>query len=110
MSFQRWCAVVVLASLALLLFRGVAQAQAKESYPIFSVERASVAAGVNSQWLQSPSGSSVVGKKQEWNAGVYAAYQVIPHASLVGSVEYGLDSKQIQAKAGVRIRLWRGDK
>lgn len=96
-------ALVALSSLAV----------AEETYPLLSAARVSIASGAHYEWRTTPfapSSESLKGRHGEWAAGVFAAYNLTPHASLIGSTVLGIDSKQFRHTLGVRIRLWNGDK
>lgn len=80
--------------------------------PLISKERISVASGLNYEWRTTPMARSeaICGRHAEWVVGVFSAYNLTPHSSLVASTSLGLDSRQFRHSVGVRIRLFRGDK
>jgi hypothetical protein len=81
--------------------------------PLFSAKRASLATGAQYEWRTTPLANNsepLLGRHAEWAAGVFGAYNLTPHASLVGSTTIGIDSKQFRHTLGLRIRIWRGDK
>lgn len=90
-------------------------AYAANDYPLVSANRLAVGAGVNREWTPNADASAI---RQEFTAGVYAAYaltasqseQRIPRLSLVGSSIYGFDSKASRWSLGVRVTLWDGGK
>jgi hypothetical protein len=104
---------VIAFAVALLLTASVchAQAQGPQKAPLFSKSRASLATGLNYRWNTTPlSGASepILGRHAEWEAGVFGAYTVTPHASLVAATTLGLNSRQFRHTLGVRIRIWTG--
>lgn len=68
--------------------------------PILSMRRVSFAAGVDHKWY--------VDEKRGWQAGVFGAYNLVPHASIVASSVYDFNAKGLEHKIGLRIRIWRG--
>lgn len=79
--------------------------------PVLSASRLSVATGLNYEWRTTPLANNsepMTGRHAEWSAGVYGAYNLTPHSSLVASTTLGLDSRQFRHSFGVRFRLWRG--
>lgn len=108
-------AYIVAALVVLFVLATGAKAQTADSlakYPLISPARLSLAAGGQYEWRTTPLGSSepVQGRHGEWAAGLFAAYNVTPHSSLVASTTLGLDSRQFRHTLGVRIRIWRGTK
>lgn len=71
--------------------------------PILSMKRVSLATGANFKWYDTEA-------RKAWNVGVYGAYNLTPHLSLVGSAEKGLDRAGVEGKVGVRIRIFQGAK
>ena len=45
---------------------------------------------------------------QELAGGVYGAYNVIPHASIVASSIYDFRYEYLEHRVGIRIRIWQG--
>jgi len=79
--------------------------------PILSASRLSVASGLNYEWRTTPLANNsepLLGRHAEWSAGIYGAYNLTPHSSLVASTTLGLDSRQFRHSIGLRLRLWRG--
>jgi hypothetical protein len=91
--------VKVLLAAALLLLAATAHAA---DAPILSMKRVSFAAGADHKWYAD-------GNKG-YQAGVFGAYNVIPHASLVGSSVYDFNAKGLEHKVGIRIRIFQGAK
>lgn len=95
--------------LVLMVLPVIAQAA---DQPLMSLARLSTAAGVNHVWNESNDTTVLAAFPNEFSLGLYAAYNLtsspMPHLSLTGSTEYGLDSKLISAKVGLRMRLWQG--
>ena len=77
-------------------------AVAAETAPLLSLKRVSLAAGVNHRW--EPEG------RTQFLTGVYAAYNVTPHLSLVGSTAYLHTAERLEHNVGIRIRIWQGSK
>ena len=85
-------------------------AQTKDA-PLLSASRLSLATGAQYRWNTTPlSGASepIQGRHAEWEAGVFGAYTVTPHASLVASTTLGLNSRQFRHTLGFRFRIWQG--
>lgn len=79
--------------------------------PLLSASRLSLATGAQYRWNTTPlSGASepILGRHAEWEAGVFGAYTVTPHASLVASTTLGLNSRQFRHTLGFRFRIWQG--
>ena len=70
--------------------------------PILSMKRVSIAAGADHKWYTDGS--------KGYQAGLFGAYNVVPHASLVASSLYDFNAKGLEHKVGVRIRLFQGSK
>lgn len=110
---------VSLAVFALNILASSAMAQAwspnaaqavSEPKPLLSIERLSLGAGVNYAFFSAPLESSarIPEFEKEFEVGVFAAYNLIPHLSLVGSSVYGLDNKLFRSSVGLRVRLFQG--
>lgn len=85
-------------------------AVAAEDQPLLALDRLTFAGGVNYVWRGDVIGDGVaVVKPSEWEAGLYASYNLTPKLSLPFSALVGLDSKQPEYRAGVRIRFGRGE-
>ena len=102
---------LLLSLFALAVVSTAAHAQA-EPKPLLSAERLSIGAGVNYAFYSAPLESSarLPDFKKEWEAGVFAAYNLTPHLSAVGSSVYGLDNKQFRTSLGLRVRIFQGGK
>jgi hypothetical protein len=68
--------------------------------PILSMKRVSFATGADHKWYADGA--------RGWQAGVFGAYNVTPHASLVGSSVYDLNAKGLEHRVGIRIRIFQG--
>jgi len=77
-----------------------APAHAAEDAPILSMRRVSLATGVDHKWYEDGA--------KGFQVGVFGAYNVIPHASLVASSVYDLNGKGLEHKVGIRIRIFQG--
>jgi len=101
----------ILAVLAALCIASVAHA-ADEPRPLLSAERLSLAVGANYAFFSAPLESSarLPEFKKEFEAGLFAAYNLTPHLSAVGSSVYGLDNKQFRTSVGLRVRIFQGGK
>lgn len=103
---------VIVSALLLSLAASVSHAQAPApTAPLFSTARISLATGAQYEWRTTPLANNsepLLGRHAEWAAGVFAAYNLTPHASLVGSTTLGIDSRQFRHTLGVRIRIWQG--
>lgn len=102
---------LLLSLFALAVVSSVAHAQA-EPKPLLSAERLSLAVGANYAFFTAPleSSSRLPEFKKEFEAGVFAAYNLTPHLSAVGSSVYGLDNKQFRTSLGLRVRIFQGGK
>ena len=111
---KRIVLTVLAALFAIVALSRLAIAQVpQEKYPLFSKERVSLATGAQYAWRTTPLANNsepLQGRHSEWEAGVFGAYNLTPHASLVGSTTIGIDSKQFRHTLGLRIRIWRGDR
>ena len=97
--------------LSLVASASLAQAPAPTVAPLFSAQRISLATGASYEWRTTPLANNsepLTGRHSEWAAGVFAAYNLTPHSSLVGSTTLGLDSKQFRHTLGFRVRIWQG--
>jgi hypothetical protein len=90
----------LIASLALALFS--APAFAAEAAPLLSMKRVSFATGIDHRWQPE--------RQVSWAAGLYGAYNLTPHASIVGSTLYDLKAERLEHRVGVRIRIFQGSK
>ena len=101
---------VIAFAILLSLTASASFAQTKEA-PLLSASRLTLATGANYRWNTTPlSGASepILGRHAEWEAGVFGAYSVTPHFSLVGATTLGLNSRQFRHTLGVRFRIWQG--
>jgi len=90
-------ALLILGALALIL---MAQPVRAEDAPILSMRRVSFATGADHQWYHDGA--------KNWQVGVYGAYNVIPHASIVASSIYDFRYEYLEHRVGIRIRIWQG--
>lgn len=99
---------IVLTALAMLALASCAHAASVE--PILSQRRLSIAAGANYAAFSKlgASAADIPAFKKEWEAGLYAAYNLTPRLSLVGSSVLGLDNHLVRSSIGLRVRLFRG--
>lgn len=77
-------------------------------YPIFSIQRVHLGAGANYEWCASQGDEPLPAFDKEWTAGLYAAYNMTPQLSLVGSGVYSLDTKFLRTSVGLRVRIFQG--
>lgn len=79
--------------------------------PLLSFDRLTFAGGLNYKWIAAPTAESapVPAFGKEWEAGLYAAYNLTPHLSLAGSAVYGFDNKQVEERIGLRVRFGKGE-
>ena len=75
-------------------------AKAAEDAPILSMRRVSFATGVDHKWHHDG--------VRNWQAGVFGAYNISPHLSLVGSSVYDWRHQYLEHKVGIRIRIFTG--
>lgn len=88
---------------ALLLFALPAQSQTTN--PWYSTDNLSIAAGANYQWWGTTQGAEQISPQKEWLLGLYSSWTMTEHVDAVFNVEYGVDSKQVPLKLGVRYVL-----
>lgn len=100
----------VFAVLLVCTLAATASAQGSEDKPLATLDRVSVAAGLNYMWYSAPFDTSdpVPAFSRGFEVGVYGAYNLTPHLSLTGSVSYMLDNKQLEQRLGLRFRLYQG--
>lgn len=96
---------IVLAAVFLTVAAAVAQAEDK---PLFSLDRASLAVGMDYAWYQAAGDEPVPTFSKAWEPGLFGAYVLTPHLTLTGSGRYDLDNKLVRWKVGVRAVIWRG--
>lgn len=97
---------------ACLLFLNCAPAKAEDA-PLFSAKRVSLAGGLNYEWRTTPlknNSEPILERHGEWTTGLYGAYNLTPHSSLVASSVLGFDSRQLRHTVGLRIRFFQGVK
>ena len=116
----RFLSAVLLTAIGCMFLGSMALAQTpapKESYPLLSKERASVAAIFGREFTTGTASASPISIRAEWKAGVAAAYNIIspsalsphlPHISLNGRAVVGLESKQISPSIYLVWRVWSG--
>lgn len=95
-----------------LLFLNCTTVKADDA-PLFSSKRVSLAGGLNYEWRTTPlknNSEPILERHGEWTTGMYGAYNLTPHASLVASSVLGFDSRQLRHTVGVRIRFFQGVK
>ena len=102
-------AVVVAAVLGVVAFAAVAKAA--EDKPLLALDRLTFAGGVNYAWHAAPAegASPLPAHAQEFEAGLYAAYNLTPKLSIPFSSVYGFDNKLVETRVGLRIRFGRGE-
>lgn len=84
-----------------------------EDATLFSSKRVSLAGGLNYEWRTTPlknNSEPLLERHGEWTTGLYGAYNLTPHASLVASSVLGFDSRQLRHTVGLRIRFFQGVK
>lgn len=102
---------IIVSAILLSLVASASLAQTPTTAPLLSAKRISLATGAQYEWRTTPLANNsepLLGRHAEWAAGVFAAYNVTPHSSLVGSTTLGLDSRQFRHTLGFRIRIWQG--
>lgn len=77
-------------------------------YPIISLSRVHLGAGLNYEWCASQGEEPLPAFDKEWTAGLYAAYNMTPQLSLVGSGVYSVDTKFLRTSVGLRVRIFQG--
>ena len=110
MKFPKKVAVAFLMALALCAVGFCKAAHAAEDKPLFALDRLSFAGGLNYAWHAAPEAGNpnVPEFAKEFEAGLYASYNLTPKLSLPFSSVYGFDNKLIETRVGVRIRFGRG--
>ena len=97
----------------LLLLTNCHPAHAEEIAPLLSAKRFSLAGGLNYEWRTTPlknNSEPILERHGEWSTGLYGAYNLTPHSSLVASSVLGFDSRQLRHTVGLRIRFFQGTK
>lgn len=97
-------------ALACVALAATSQAQTTTDRPLFSLTRLSLAAGASYDWFGKAGDQPLPLFKKEWKVGVFGAYNLTPHLSLVASTDYGLDNKWTESKVGLRLRVFQGSK
>lgn len=107
MKYVKWG--MVLAVLGVVAFAAVSQAA--EDRPLLALDRLTFAGGVNYAWHAAPfeDSAQVPAFGKEFEAGLYAAYNLTPKLSLAGSTVYGFDNKMVETRVGLRVRFGRGE-
>ena len=99
----------ILFAALLLAFAVVAQAQTTVTdKPLFSKDRASLAAGLDYAFWSNPTGAPSTAFKKEWEASLYAAYVLTPRFTIASSAAYLTDSKLVRYRVGIRTVIWKG--
>ena len=96
---MRFLAAYALAILALVAVATCARA---ETAPVLSMRRVSFATGLDHRWQPD--------RQVSWAIGVFGAYNLTPHASLVGSSLYDTKAARLEHRVGIRIRIFQGSK
>lgn len=106
MKYAKWA--LVLAVLGIVAFAATAKAA---DQPLLSLDRLTFAGGLNYKFVSAPEPESapVPPFGKEWEAGLYAAYNLTPHLSLAGSIVRGFDNKQVEERIGLRVRFGKGE-
>lgn len=91
-----------------LLLVCLATVASAETKPLFSKDRASLAAGVDYSFYNKAGVEPVPSFKKEFEAGLFGAYNLTPQLSLTASAGYGFDNKFVRYKVGLRTVIWRG--
>lgn len=76
--------------------------------PLFSKDRASLAAGIDYAAWGNPKGVSVTDFKKEFEASLYGAYVLTPRFTLAGSASWLTDSRAMRYRIGIRTVIWKG--
>jgi hypothetical protein len=95
-----------------LMFMNCTPVRAEDA-PLLSSKRVSLAGGLNYEWRTTPlknNSEPLLERHGEWTTGLYGAYNLTPHASLVASSVLGFDSRQLRHTVGLRIRFFQGVK
>jgi len=104
---------IIASAILLSLLASASLAQTPTTAPLLSAQRITLATGAQYEWRTTPLANNsepLLGRHAEWTAGVFGAYTVTPHSSIVGSTTIGLDSKQFRHTLGFRVRIWQGGK
>lgn len=100
--------VVIFAVLLLILsIAPAARSATLENVPIFSAQRASLAAVADYAFYSGASAPNFPVRK-EWQGGFSGAYKMTPTLAAHAIVRYGADSKQFETKLGLVLRIWSG--
>lgn len=105
MASSKVAVTAVVAALALAALAGPARSAEQ---PLFSKDRASLAFGLDYAAYQKVGNEPLPSFKKAWEPGVFGAYVLTPHLTLVGSGAYDVDNKFARWKVGIRTVLWRG--
>ena len=92
-------AIIMLFAIWVAMTAACAPAHAEDA-PILSMRRVSLATGVDHKWYEDGA--------KGFQVGVFGAYNVIPHGSIVASSVYDLNGKGLEHKVGIRIRIFQG--
>jgi opacity protein-like surface antigen len=99
--------LLVAAALACSAVAAFAQSPVVQDVPLFSPQRASLAVGADYAFYGGKDAPAFPVRK-EWQGGIFLSYKLTPVLSLVGGTRYGVDSKQFDSKAGLRLLVWSG--
>jgi hypothetical protein len=89
----------------LLLFALPVKAQTADTNPWYSPNNLTIAAGAGYQWWGTTQNAETIDPHKEWVVGLYNAWTLSTHLDATLTVEYGLDSKQVPVKVGLRYIL-----
>ena len=95
----------VVTAFAVAAFSGVAHSAEQ---PLFSKDRASLALGLDYAAYQKVGSEPLPQFKKAWEPGLFGAYVLTPHLTLVGSGAYDVDNRWMRWKVGIRTVLWKG--
>lgn len=115
--------LLLLLALAPLLAVPRPVAAQETEYSILDVQhRTSFAIGANRRWYIDDEAHDPAVPMSEWTAGGYLGYSLLalknadgtttgrPSLTLVGSMEWPLETKKLEGRLGLRLNLYRGGK
>jgi len=79
-----------------------------------SISRLALAAGAGYEFVSASGDTPAARPKHEWIVGLYGSYNLTPgingygRTSIVGSVQYPVDTKLTRSQIGVRVTLFQG--
>jgi len=97
----------IILTVLFLALASVASAQVSDK-PLFSKDRASLAAGLDYAMWGNPKGVVTTQFKKEFEASLYGAYVLTPRFTLTGSAGWLTDSRVIRYRVGIRTVIWKG--